>query len=66
MKSTLNKVIIFAAGAVIGSLVAWKLTKTKYEKIMIEEEQSLREYYNRRLRSTRILQTLCMTIITIG
>ena len=50
MMSTLNKVIIFAAGAVIGSLVAWKLTKTKYEKIMIEEEQSLREYYNKKVK----------------
>ena len=50
MMSTLNKVIMFAAGAVIGSLVAWKLTKTKYEKIMIEEEQSLREYYNKKVK----------------
>lgn len=50
MMSTLNKVIIFAAGAVIGSLMAWKLTKTKYEKIMIEEEQSLREYYNKKVK----------------
>lgn len=50
MMSTLNKVIIFAAGAVIGSLAAWKLTKTKYEKIMIEEEQSLREYYNKKVK----------------
>lgn len=50
MMPTLNKVIIFAAGAVIGSLVAWKLTKTKYEKIMIEEEQSLREYYNKKVK----------------
>lgn len=50
MMPTLNKVIIFAAGAVIGSLVAWKLTKTRYEKIMIEEEQSLREYYNKKVK----------------
>ena len=50
MMSTLNKVIIFATGAVIGSLVAWRLTKTKYEKIMIEEEQSLREYYNKKVK----------------
>lgn len=50
MMSTLNKVIIFATGAVIGSLVAWKFTKTKYEKIMIEEEQSLREYYNKKVK----------------
>ena len=50
MMSTLNKVIIFAMGAVIGSLAAWKLTKTKYEKIMIEEEQSLREYYNKKVK----------------
>lgn len=51
MISTLNKVIMFAAGAVLGSLVAWKLTKTKYEKIMIEEEQSLREYYNKKVKA---------------
>lgn len=50
MMPTLNKVIIFAAGALIGSLVAWKLTKTKYEKMMIEEEQSLREYYNKKIK----------------
>lgn len=50
MMSTLNKVIIFAAGAVIGSLVAWKLTKTKYERIMTEEDKSLREYYNKKIK----------------
>lgn len=50
MMPTLNKVIIFAAGALIGSLAAWKFTKTKYEKIMIEEEQSLREYYNKKVK----------------
>lgn len=51
MMSTLNKVIIFAVGAAIGSAVAWKLTKSKYEKIMIEEEQSMREYYNNKVKT---------------
>ena len=51
MMSTLNKVIIFAVGAAIGSAVAWKLTKSKYEKIMIEEEKSMREYYNNKVKT---------------
>lgn len=51
MMSTLNKVIIFAVGVAIGSAVAWKLTKSKYEKIMIEEEKSMREYYNNKVKT---------------
>ena len=41
-----NKVVsfvMFAAGAVIGSAVAWKLTKNKYEQIMEEEIATMRE-----------------------
>lgn len=51
MKSTLNKVIIFAIGAAIGSLIAWKVTKTKYEELMTKEDKELREYYNKKIKA---------------
>ena len=41
----LNDVIIFAAGASIGSVITWKLVKTKYEKIANEEIKEIRDYY---------------------
>lgn len=44
----MNKGFIFLAfsvGAAIGSVVAWKLTKTKYERIAQEEVDEMREYY---------------------
>lgn len=44
MNSTLSKVIIFAAGAAIGSAVTWKLVKTKYEQIANDEIAEMREY----------------------
>lgn len=44
MNSTLSKVIIFAAGAVIGSAVTWKVVKTKYEQIANDEIAEMREY----------------------
>ena len=31
--SMLTKVFIFTMGAAVGSLVTWKIVKTKYEKI---------------------------------
>ena len=45
MNNTLSKFLIFTAGAAIGSVVTWKLVKTKYEKIANEEIESVREYY---------------------
>lgn len=45
MNNTLSKCLIFAAGAAIGSVVTWKLVKTKYEQIANEEIESVREYY---------------------
>ena len=44
----MNKGFIFLAfslGAAIGSAVAWKVTKTKYERIAQEEVDTMREYY---------------------
>lgn len=44
----LNNLIMFAAGAAIGSLVTWKLIKTKYEQIAQEEIDSVKEVYSNR------------------
>lgn len=44
-KSILNKAIIFAIGAAVGSVVTYKLVKTKYEQIANEEIEDVREYY---------------------
>lgn len=48
MNNTLSKVIIFTAGAAIGSVVTWKIVKTKYEKIAQEEIDSVKETFGRR------------------
>lgn len=45
MNNGLSKFFIFATGVAIGSVVTWKLVKTKYEKIANEEIESVREYY---------------------
>lgn len=45
MNKTLFGVIAFAAGAAIGSVVTWKVVKTKYEQIADEEIASVKEEY---------------------
>lgn len=45
MNSTLNKIVMFTIGAVIGSAVTWKLLKTKYERLAQEEIDSVKERY---------------------
>lgn len=47
----LNKVFIFVAGAAIGSVATWKFVKTRYEQIAEEEIESMREYYNGKLKN---------------
>lgn len=42
----LKNVIIFAAGAAVGSAVAWYVTKTKYEQIIEETVDEIRELYS--------------------
>lgn len=48
MTSTLNKVFIFTAGAAIGSVVTWKIVKTKYEKIAQDEIDSVKEVFSKK------------------
>lgn len=46
-KDLIAKGMIFAAGAVIGSVVTWKMVKTRYEQIAQEEIESVREAFGR-------------------
>lgn len=46
-KNTMINVIVFAAGAAIGSVVTWKVIKTQYDKIIQEEIDSVKEEYAR-------------------
>lgn len=45
MNDSLSKVIIFAAGAILGSLATWKALETKYKKLADEEIASVKEMY---------------------
>lgn len=47
MKKTLINVLLFTTGAAIGSLVTWKVLKTKYERIIQEEIDSVKETWAR-------------------
>lgn len=48
MMNGMTKLIIFTAGAVIGSAVTWKLVKDKYERIANEEIKSVKERYSKK------------------
>lgn len=48
----LNSLIVFAAGAAVGSVVTWKLVKTKYEQIAQEEIDSVKEVFSRKNEQT--------------
>jgi hypothetical protein len=41
-------VIVFAVGAAIGSAVTWKITKDRYERIVQEEIESVKEVFTNR------------------
>lgn len=47
MSNTLSKLFIFAAGAAIGSVVTWKVVKTKYDQLIQEEIDSVKEAFSR-------------------
>ena len=48
MNNKLTNVIMFAVGAAVGSVVTWKLIKTKYEQIAQEEIESVKAAYSKR------------------
>lgn len=45
MKYKIINLLMFAAGAAIGSAVTWKVVKDKYEQIVQEEIQSIKEAF---------------------
>ena len=44
-KMLLSKTLLFISGAAFGSVITWKIVKTKYEKLAQEEIESVREVY---------------------
>lgn len=46
MNKSITGFLAFVVGAAAGSVVTWKLVKTKYEKIAQEEIESVREVYS--------------------
>lgn len=50
MNQKLINVLMFTAGAAIGSLVTWKVVKAKYEQIAQEEIDSVKETWSRMVR----------------
>ena len=46
MNNKVVNVLMFAAGAAIGSVVTWKLVKTKYEQIARDEIASVKEVFS--------------------
>lgn len=49
MNSILNNVIVFAAGAVVGGLVTWKIVDSKYRQTINDEIEAIKEDYDKRL-----------------
>lgn len=45
MSNTLSKIIIFAAGALVGSAVTYKVVETRIKNLMQEELEAVREFY---------------------
>lgn len=52
-RSALCKVLVFAAGAAIGSVITWKIVKTKYEQIAQEEIDSVKDEYASLMQKAR-------------
>jgi hypothetical protein len=50
VKSILSNVFIFATGAAVGSLVAWRLIKSRYERMANEEIATMKEYYATKIK----------------
>lgn len=51
MKNTLSKLIIFAAGAAVGSFITWKIVDEKYQQLTQEEIDSVKDMYAKKYKS---------------
>lgn len=65
MSSTLSKVFIFAAGALVGSAVTWKIVKTKYEKIAQEEIDSVKEVFSKRVEHFKKAEEAAVATVNV-
>lgn len=54
MNSNIINVLVFTAGAAIGSAVTWKFLKDKYEKIVQEEIKSVKEVFADRFSDSSV------------
>ena len=50
MNQKLINVVMFATGAAIGSLVTWKIVQARYERILQEEIESVKDTWSRMAR----------------
>ena len=60
MNNTLTNVIIFVAGAAIGSAVTYKIVKTKYERILQEEIDDVKATYANREITVKDVVEACV------
>lgn len=51
MSDNARTFLAFVTGAVIGSLVTWKIVERKYKQIADDEIESVKEVYNRKLNA---------------
>lgn len=54
MSNAVKYAFVFIGGAAIGSVVSWKLLKTRYERIAQEEIDSVKEVFSRRHEETAV------------
>lgn len=47
MKTGLSNILMFTAGAALGSVVTWKLLKTRYDALLQEEVESIKEAFSK-------------------
>lgn len=58
MNNTVKNVLIFSLGAATGSLVAWRLLKTKYEQFAQNEIDSYKEYVRANKEVAKKIKTI--------
>ena len=59
MNNKIANLLMFAAGAVVGSIVTWKFVKTKYEQIADEEIKSVKEMYAKKEHTRNKIEPVC-------
>ena len=53
-RDLLSKIGLFITGVAVGSAVTWKLVKTKYEKMVQEEIDSVREVFSKHANTEEV------------